>query len=106
VKGKKAINGTDCYELVLTPHEGPAATNYFAVDSGLLVQLEIPVRESGNAVTTFSDYREVDGMKLPFKIGMAGGKYRVEIVLSSIEHNAEIPADRMKLPQIIADLKK
>jgi len=97
VKGKESVNGHDAYVVEATPPEGAAETLYFDADSGLLVR---SVRETGgpngNATLdiTFDDYREVDGIKLPFVMHFSLGDFTFVIKLSEVKHN--VPIDDAK----------
>jgi hypothetical protein len=51
-----------------------------------------------------SDYREVDGILLPFKVRVAvAGQTRV-MTNTSVKHNVELPADRFAVPEDILAL--
>ncbi len=97
VKGKESVNGHDAYVVEATPPDGAAETMYFDADSGLLVRT---VRETegpnGKATLdiTFDDYREVDGIKLPFVLHFSLGEFAFVIKLSEVKHN--LPIDDAK----------
>ncbi len=97
VKGKESVNGHDAYAVEATPPEGAAETMYFDADSGLLVRAVRETEGPNGKVTldiTFDDYREVDGIKLPFVMHFSLGEFAFVIKLSEVKHN--LPIDDAK----------
>ncbi len=97
VKGKESVNGHDAYVLEATPPEGAAETMYFDADSGLLVRTARETEGPNGKFTldvTFDDYREVDGIKLPFVLHFSLGDFAFVIKLSEVKHN--LPIDDAK----------
>jgi hypothetical protein len=103
LKGKESVNGRDAYVIEATPPDGPPETMYFDADSGLLVRTQ---REAegpyGKATvdTTFDDYREVDGIKLPYVMRFSMGAFAFVIKLSEVKHN--VPIDDAKFDKPVA----
>lgn len=99
-----AIDGKKQHVLQMTPSFGGVAeTWWFDAATGLLTRTAI-VKDGGpdtgqiRSVTTFSDYRTVDGVKLAFratgvesKVGGDGGD-ETTTVINSITHNTPIDA--------------
>jgi len=87
----------DCYAVAFTPKEGTKFTEYFSTKSFLLLKREGVQTAATMAVeipytVTFSDYREVDGLKVPFKqvtATIANGD--VVTTVTSLKHN--VPVD-------------
>src|SRR5271157_6301254 len=97
VKGKESVNGHDAYVIEATPPDGAAETMYFDADSGLLVRTQREGEGPNGKVTidtTFSDYREVDGVKLPFVMHISMGDFAFVIKLNEVKHN--VPIDDAK----------
>jgi hypothetical protein len=97
VKGKESVNGHDAYVIEATPPDGAAETMYFDADSGLLVRTLREGEGPNGKVTfdiTFGDYREVDGIKLPFLMHFSMGDFTFAIKLSEVKHN--VPIDDAK----------
>lgn len=78
LKGREKVGGSDTYVVEATPAEGSPVTFYFDVQTGLLLRKDR---------TYFEDYREVDGVKLPFKIR---DDFSL-ITLTEVKHN--LPVD-------------
>jgi outer membrane lipoprotein-sorting protein len=97
VKGKESVKGHDAYVIEATPPDGAADTMYFDADSGLLVRLQREAEGPNGKVTvdiTFDDYREVDGIKLPYVTRFSMGEFAFTIKLNEVKHN--VPIDDAK----------
>ncbi len=81
--------------LVEAVRGSSAAENlYFDVESGLLVRRDVPRRTSKGVVHAevyFSDWRDVDGVKVPFKITQAIQNTKFVITLEDVRQN--VPVD-------------
>ena len=61
----------------------------------------------GNIATssTHSDYREVDGFKMPFKTTeLIAGQTEVIVTVEKVQHNTDIPDEKFALPEPIKKL--
>ena len=97
VKGKESVNGHDAYVVEATPPEGAAETMYFDAGSGLLARTKRETEGPNGKFTldvTFDDYREVDGVKLPFVMHFSLGEFAFVVKLSEVNHN--LPIDDAK----------
>jgi photosynthetic reaction center cytochrome c subunit len=97
VKGKETIDGHDAY-FVQGDREGkPPLKLYFDEKSGLLVRLirygDTPLGLLPTQVD-YADYREVDGVKIPFRWTLARPGGRFTIQLTDVKQN--IPVDDAK----------
>jgi hypothetical protein len=96
-----AVGDRDATPVQGTTPGGALATLYFDTESGLLVRMlrfaESPV---GRIVsqTDYDDYRDVGGLKMPFKLTQTWLDGREEIALSDIQPNAAIDAARFAKP--------
>jgi zinc protease len=94
LKGKDKVGDRDAWILEVSPAEGTADTLYFDAQSGLLLRQK-GERESpqGKAQiqTDLEDYREVDGVKLPFTIRQTSDMGTFIIQITEIHHN--VPVD-------------
>ena len=94
LKGKEAVNGSPAYKLVLTPKSGNTITQYYDVASGLLVRTDtVAVSPQGTfpTETYLTDYRVVDGVKIPFLTRIKLAAYEVTMTISSVKNNLAIP---------------
>jgi len=94
VAGKESIGGEDAY-LVRAGGRGEVFEMlYFSVNTGLLLRRIVLTQTAlgrYNEQTDFSDYREVDGVKLPFTVARMEVNARYTEKYSEIKHN--VPAD-------------
>ena len=100
-KGKESVNGHDAYVVEATPPEGAAELMYFDVGSGLLVRAQGQAEGPNGTVTiesTFDDYREVDGIKIPFVIHQSMGDFGFTIRLTEVKHNVPIEDAKFDKP--------
>lgn len=94
VKSKEKVDGHDAYVVEAVPAAGPAVTMSFDADSGLLVRTQAEVEGpmgKADVDTTLGDYRDVDGVKIPFMIHSDMGQFAFTIKLTEVKHN--VPVD-------------
>jgi predicted Zn-dependent peptidase len=88
--GIETINGKDTYKVTITMPAGNKSTEYYDVESGLVVK-QITTFEgpqgTGTSTITFDDYREVEGVKYPFKLTQQFGPQTLSLDVTTIEIN-------------------
>jgi len=88
---KEQVAGRDATVLVATPTTGPSMKLYFDPESGLLVRsvvrLNVPDQGEIEQVSEPSDYRVVDGVKVPHKIVNTSPNQTVTITITKVENN-------------------
>jgi hypothetical protein len=111
--GKETFEGRSCYKVSLTSKTGDVETRYFDRKTGLHIRTEQTIQGAqgeGKNETRYDDYREVNGVRFPFKIiqtSTGGGQSQtVTIVWESIEANAEIPDKQFDLPAAVKTAAK
>jgi CubicO group peptidase (beta-lactamase class C family) len=96
VDSKAKVGAEEAFVLTLVPKAGPKVLLYVSTATGLLLK-----RETEGETVTFSDYRPVDGERLPFRstISDALGETTVEVEQArfgvAIEDAAFAPARRL-----------
>ena len=100
--GKEKLEDKDVYALLITPAQGPAtrlwmdATTYQPVKTVTTVEAaEVGTFEQ---TTVMSDFREVDGLKLPFKIVGSSKIQTFTVDVTKIEHNVTVDEARFVKP--------
>ena len=72
VEGKASVAGREAYVIGATLPDGGVEKFYFDAQNGLLVRDDLPVEIPDEGKTTqqslFEDYKDVDGVKLPFTV--------------------------------------
>ena len=92
--GKVKEGFRQVYLVEAVPRTGTAENLYFDVESGLLVRRDVPRRTSKGVVRAevyFSDWRDVDGVKVPFKITQAIENTKFVITFEDVKQN--VPVD-------------
>lgn len=92
--GKVKEGFRQVYLVEAVPKGGAAENLYFDVDSGLLVRRDVTRRTPKGPVRAevyFSDWREIDGVKVPFKITQVLPKMRFVITFEDVKQN--VPVD-------------
>ncbi len=102
-KGVEKVNGNDAYKIQVTLPGGKVTTEYYAVNSKLLVKQESASTTNGmsiNRTTEFSDYKKVGNLLFPYKNTLtieAGGQQQVlDMVVTDIKLNEGVTADDFK----------
>jgi hypothetical protein len=92
--GKEKVNGRDAHVLVLKPKSGSATRMFIDAESYLPMRLviKVDVPEVGELEQTsdLSDFRDVDGVKVPFKIAVSSSLQNFTIAATKVEHNVNI----------------
>jgi zinc protease len=93
VKGKEKVGERQAYLVEGTPPEGKPEKMFFDVENGLLIRMDAE-RESpqGTALveTYLEDYRDVDGVKVPFTMRQVNPMFSMTIKFSEVKNNVEI----------------
>ena len=82
--------------VVFEPEKGTKFTEYYSAKTFLMLKREGTIPSSTSSQTTpysirFEDYRDVDGVKLPFKqINNTAGNGDIVTVVTSVKHNVAI----------------
>lgn len=87
--------GEVTYQIVKATSKGsPPKTLFFDQSTGLLAKMitKMAVGPEGEMTTetVLSDYREVDGIQIPFEMTIKAGPQNMQMKFTSITHNAEI----------------
>ena len=102
VSGVEKIGDRDTYVLEATVPEGSEPTKmYFDAATGLLVRA-VSQHHGPDGVTQyredFEDYREVDGIKVPFTSRQTNGDTTYTMTISEIRHNVELDDSEFAKP--------
>ncbi|MGH9948072.1 MAG: serine hydrolase, partial [Pyrinomonadaceae bacterium] len=90
------IGDEDAYAVEFEPEKGSKFTEYYSTKTFLLLKREGMIPSSTSSVSTpytvlYKDYREVDGVMLPFKtINNTAGNGDVVTTVTSVKHNVPI----------------
>lgn len=96
VKGIEKVGDEECYVVDFTPEKGTKVTEFYSTKTFLLLKRRGVVASSTSEISqpytiTYSDYREVDGIKLPFKtVNTTDGMGNIVSNVKSVKHNVPI----------------
>lgn len=99
---KARLSGRDVYVIEGKPAKGPAEKLFFDVENGLLLRWDMARRQQERR-TVFvkmhlDDYKEVGGVKVPFKFRLAFEQFNLIMKLDEVEHNVAIDDGMFKKP--------
>jgi hypothetical protein len=103
--GKEKVGDRDAFALSITPTRGSVTRLFIDAETYLplksIINTEFPEVGPVEQTTEFSDYREVDGVKVPFRIKGSSAVQTFTVTVTKIEHNVKIdpalftkPADK------------
>jgi hypothetical protein len=101
VTGKQKVGNGDSYVVELTPAEGKPEKWYFDVQTGLLTRVDVEVDSpQGNIPfeVYLEDYREVEGLKMPFTIRRTSPAISFTIRLEEVKNNVAIDDVKFNKP--------
>ena len=90
----ESIDGKPAYKVQVTTPGGSIKTDFFDVASGLKVKTVASQQTQMGPMTvntSYSDYRETAGVKIPFVITQSVGPQNLDLKVTSVELNSGIP---------------
>jgi hypothetical protein len=101
LSGSAEVDGRDCHKVLLNPGYGEPVVLYFDKETHLALRQDITVESPMGTVPVESligDYREVDGVLLPFRLEVGNLGQKLVITTTSVKHNVDLPEDRFAIP--------
>jgi outer membrane lipoprotein-sorting protein len=101
--GKEQVEGADAFKLKVTKKNGNIEYDYLDAETYLLVKTEGKVKRRGTEMdgeTTFSDYKDVDGLMQPFSMesGAKEMPQKQKLTFTKIELNVPLDDARFAVP--------
>ena len=97
--GTAKVGTADAYKLIVTPASGKKHTEYYDVNSGLLIKDETAQKQGGMDIvisTEFGDYRKVGAVLVPYKISQSvqtpQGNQEFVMSIKDVKVNAPLTA--------------
>ena len=102
LENKARLSGREMNVIEGKPAKGPAEKLFFDVENGLLVRWDM-ARQQPKRGTVFvkvhlNDYREVDGVKVPFNVRFAFESFSFTVKVDELQHNIPIDDAVFKKP--------
>jgi hypothetical protein len=92
--GKEKTGDREAYLLIMKPKTGPAMRQYVDAESYLPVRvvmtLNVPPVGELEQTTELADWRDVDGLKVPFQIKTSSNVQTLSIDVTKVEHDKPI----------------
>jgi outer membrane lipoprotein-sorting protein len=103
--GKDKVGTREVYVLQYTPKAGSPSKQYVDAETYLLLRTvtKVDVPAAGGEIeqtNDLADYREVDGVKVPFTINIVSSAQTLAITLTKVEHNKPIDDAMFSRPAV------
>jgi len=103
VSGKERVGDRDTYVLVLQPKQGAPMRQYIDAATFLPIQVVMTIGGGPGApdveqTMEVSDYRDVNGIKVPFRMRTTSSVQTVTIALTTVEHNVKVDEALFRKP--------
>jgi zinc protease len=108
VDGTEKIGDRDAYAVEATSTSGDVDKMYFDTKGGLLVRAITTVHSpQGDTViqADLSDYRDTDGIKLPFSVHQSSAQGEYTITFAEVHHNVDLSEGQFAKPAPQPDAK-
>ena len=103
LKGKEKAGTRDAFVLTFEPAKGSAITQFIDAETYLPVKSvqtsEVPQVGMLEQTSEVSDYRDVVGFKVPFKIAVSSSVQSFTITLTKVENNVTVDEKLFAKPQ-------
>ena len=100
---KEPLGGRDTFVLLLKPTAGSTLQCFIDAESSLIVKtiivLNVPQVGDVQQTTEFLDYRDQDGIKIPFELRNSSPVQSYTIKLNKVEQNVELDATMFSRPK-------
>jgi hypothetical protein len=92
--GKEKVGDRDAFALSITPQTGSVSRVFIDAESYLpikaIINTELPDIGPLEQTTEFSDYREVDGVKVPHRLKGSSAVQNFTVTVTKVEHDTKI----------------
>ncbi len=101
--GIEEVGEIECYHVRLTPPQGLTESNFYSIDSGLLVMRRVLVRVGASygdvpRDLALGEYQETDGIRSPRNLRKTQMGQEIIVTIDSIEYNVDLADDFFDLP--------
>jgi hypothetical protein len=95
LKGKDKVGNREALLLVFDPTSGPEVRTYVDAESYLPLRsvMSVDVPQLGQSVEQtydFLDYKDLDGLKLPYRIQASSSIQNFTVTISKMQHNVAV----------------
>lgn len=101
--GREKVGDKDAFVLKLSPKTGPAGRLFIDADTYLILKtvatIDAPPVGTIEQTLSLSDYRDVDGVKVPYKVRSTNQFQDVSITVTKVEQNIPIDDQMFSKPE-------
>ncbi len=95
LSGREKVGEREAYRVIFEPASGSVVHQYLDAETYLPVRtvVKVDVPQLGREIeqtTEYSDYRDVDGLKLPFRLAATSSVQSYTITVTKVEHNVSV----------------
>lgn len=94
VTGKEKVGDREAYVVLFDPSSGSEVRNFIDVETFMplkvVIKVELPQIGEIEQTNELLDYRDVDGVKLPFRVRASSSVQNYTITLDKVTHNVPI----------------
>lgn len=94
LQGKEKLGNGEAYVLVFEPAKGSTIRQFIDATTMMPVRyvltVNLPQMGDVEQTTTFEDFRDIDGIKMPFKLTSSSSVQGFTVTLDKIAHNVEV----------------
>ncbi|WP_416439780.1 M16 family metallopeptidase [Phnomibacter sp. MR] len=99
LKGIESVDGKDAYDIEIVTPEGASFHAFYDVKTGLKVQ-DVRQQEVGpmgkvNVITSYKEYKEYNGVKIPVQIVIDLGVMKQDISITEVKINSGLSASEL-----------
>lgn len=91
---KEQVGGKDAYLLTIKPKTGSVVRQWVDAETYLplrvAVKVDVPQIGEVEQTTEFADFRDVDGVKVPFTLKSSSAAQSFTITVTKVEHNTKL----------------
>ncbi len=102
VRGAEKLGDKDVYVVVATPEGLAPETYYFDKQTGLLLRSDVVlISPEGKTLfqSFYEDVREVDGIKMPFKVRAVTPQFEVITIITEVKNGAPVDETKFAKPK-------
>jgi outer membrane lipoprotein-sorting protein len=92
--GKEKVGDREAYVLIVKPKAGSPVRHFIDASSYLPIKavltVDAPQMGEVQQTTEFADFREVDGVKVPFTVKVSSPIQNSVVTITKVEHNTKI----------------
>ena len=103
LSGKEKVGEGEAFVIVFTPKGGSPVRQYIDAKTFMPVKMvfkvEVPQLGELEQTTEFLEYKEVDGIKTPFRLKASSSVQSFTISLTNVQHNVEVDETLFSRPK-------